>query len=105
MLWRFTQRAFCAIVRAALSAGRFSFDANMDLAALKFDLAVLEREERVVATDADVESRVKPGPALTHDNRAAVTSWPPYALTPRYCGLLSARSWSSLDPSYVPYIT
>ena len=64
-----------------------------DLAALalaELHRAVDQREQRVVATDADVLAGVEPGAALADDDRAGVDlAVPPNTLTPRRCALES----------------
>src|SRR5688572_5936272 len=55
--------------RRGLRARRGEF-ADVDLAALELDGAVLEREDRVVAAEADVEAGLELGAALADDDRA-----------------------------------
>src|SRR5688572_31249288 len=55
--------------RRGLRARRGEF-ADVDFAALELDGAVLEREDRVVAAEADVEARLELRAALADDDRA-----------------------------------
>src|SRR5688572_18472639 len=50
--------------------------ADVDLAALELDLAILEREDRVVGAQADVEAGLKLGAALADDDRAGLHDLP-----------------------------
>jgi hypothetical protein len=58
-----------SVLRAIQSGGGGLFDANVNLSALEFHLAILEGKESVVATDADIEAGLVARSALSDDNR------------------------------------
>ena len=76
-------------VRSVVSGEGIDVDDLAALALAELDAAVDEREQRVVATDADVLAGVELGAALADDDRAGVDLLPPNTFTPRRWALES----------------